>query len=1157
MIEHVLQWSVRHRGAVVLLTLALAVIGLVSMGRVKLDAIPDLSEPQVVVFSEYPGQSPTTVEDQVTFPIVSSLVSAPRVRDVRGFSMFGMSFVYVIFEDDTDLYWARSRVLELLGSIGARLPPGVTPQLGPDATGVGWVYAYALTADPGTASLPELRALQDYTLRYALGSVPGVAEVAGIGGHTRELQVKAHPDKLQSYGLGFADVLSALRGASSEVGGRLLELSGREYYVRGRAYAKSLDDLRALPLRTRPGTRPITIGDVADVEEGPGLRRGALDWNGRGETVGGIVVMRQGENARDVIRGLKDKLAELAPALPPGVHVETAYDRSSLIERAIDTLRHALIEELVVVSLVVMLFLLHVRSALLPIATLPLAVVLAFIPMAAFGIPATIMSLGGIAIAIGATVDAEIVMIEAAHKALERYRKGMDRSALLTQAAREVTPAIFFSLLIIAVSFLPVFALPGQAGRMFKPLAYTKTFVMLASALLSVTFAPAMRDVLVRGKVRREADHPVSRLIRSVYEPFVYVALRRPKSTLLVGLFALISALPLAMELGEEFMPALDEGDLLFMPTTYAGVSLEEARRELTRQDAILRGFPEVESVFGKVGRADSPTDPAPLSMIETTIRLVPRERFRSVHVPRFYEGLTDGPLKRALGFVLPTTRPMRKDELVRELDRALRTPGFTKAWTMPIRTRIDMQSTGIRTPIGIKVFGKTLDDVDAAGSALSRLVGAVPGTRSAFYEQSRGGLYVDIVPDRAKVARAGLALSDVQDTIEGAIGGSVVGTSIEGRSRVAILARLAAAHRERVEDLEHLPIAMPAESGLSRVVELGEVAAITVEEGPPMVRDEDAQLVGYVYVDLDPSRDLGSYVRDAKARVSSAIAAGQLRLPPGTYLKWSGQFELLEETRARLRLVVPVALGLAVLLLYAAFRNVVEVLIVLLSIPFALVGSVWLLWLLDYRLSTAVWVGLIALLGLATQTGVVMVVYIDAAYARRKRAGKIRDLSDIVWAHLEGTVQRVRPKLMTVSTMLAGLVPLLWAEGAGADVMKRIAAPMVGGLLTSAFLTLELIPVVYTYWRYEQLVWERAAGSAQHAVLESSARLFGAALAVASAVPVLGLYVTVPALAARALLFGCALAALASAVVYLRARRELVPKGRASGTSWAREPSS
>jgi Cu(I)/Ag(I) efflux system membrane protein CusA/SilA len=1141
MIDAVLRFSVRHRLTVFAATLALAGLGVFSMNRVKLDAIPDLSEPQVVVFSEYAGQSPSIVEDQVTFPIVSSLVSAPHVTDVRGFSMFGMSFVYVIFEEDTDLYWARSRVLEYMGGIRERLPKGVTPVLGPDATGIGWVYAYVLSAPDGALDLAELRTLQNYTLRYALGSVPGVAEVASVGGYEKELQIKADPDKLRSFGLSFSDLSRALDAVSSEVGGRLLELSGREYYVRGRAYAKSLDDLRALPLRSELGTRPVVLSDVAEVAFGPGLRRGAVDWNGEGDAVAGIVVMRQGENARDVIMRVKDKLAELKPALPAGVHIDVAYDRSSLIDRAIETLRHALLEEMAVVALAVLLFLLHVQSALLPMATLPLAVLLAFIPMAAFGIPATIMSLGGIAIAIGATVDAEIVMIEAAHKALERYRRGMDRSAMLAQATREVAPAIFFSLLIIAVSFLPVFALPGQAGRLFKPLAYTKTFVMLASALLSITFAPAMRDLLVRGRIHSEENHPISKAIRRVYEPFVYVALRRPKSTLLIGFFALISAVPLARELGEEFMPALDEGDLLFMPTTYAGISLEEARQELTRQDRVLKRFPEVESVFGKVGRADTPTDPAPLSMVETTIRLKPKADFRDVQRPRFYSGLTEGGLKSMLRRVFPDTRKLTRDELVAELDAALPTPGFTKAWTMPIRTRIDMQSTGIRTPIGIKIFGKTLEDIDHTGGELEHVMHSVQGTRSAFYERSSGGSYVDIVPDRARVARAGLMLADVQATIEGAVGGQVVGTTVDGRSRFDILLRLDASHRQSVEDLARLPLSLPSmDKGQSRVVALGDVAEIKVSEGPPMIRDEDASLVGYVYVDLDPARDLGGYVDAAKLAVQAARSSGQLTLPEGTYLKWSGQFELMEATRARLKVVVPLALLLATLLLFAAFRNLVEVLIVLLSIPFALVGSVWLLWLLDYRLSTAVWVGIIALLGLATQTGVVMVVYIDAAYERRKRAGKIRGLSDIVWAHMEGTVLRVRPKLMTVSTMFAGLLPLLWADGAGADVMKRIAAPMVGGLFTSAFLTLELIPVVYTYWRYEQLVWERAKAEMPALLLrlEAAARLLGTALFVLVALPVLGLYLALPRDAALGLAALATAVALAASGIYLQLRR-------------------
>jgi Cu(I)/Ag(I) efflux system membrane protein CusA/SilA len=1140
-IGKILDFSAQQRGLVIGAVAALFAASLWAIGRVELDAIPDLSEPQVIVFSEWTGRSPTLVEDQVTYPLVSSLLSAPHVTDVRGYSMFGMSFVYVIFEEGTDVYWARSRVLEYLSASQDRLPEGVSPRLGPDASGVGWVYQYVLEDERGEKSLDELRTLQDFTLRYALESVEGVAEVASIGGYAREYQLQLEPQKLLAYGLSFADVAEAVRGGSSDVGGRMLELGGREYYVRGRAYVKSTADLEQIAVRSEPGEPPVLVRDVARVTLGPGLRRGVLDWNGEGEAVGGIVVMRYGENAHQLIARVKKKLAELAPSLPEGVRIVPAYDRASLIDRAIATLRTTLLEEMLVVAAVVTLFLLHLRSALLPIVSLPVAVALAFLPMLLFDVPATIMSLGGIAIAIGATVDAEIVMIEAAHKALENPPPGVNRRELLARAAKEVTPAIFFSLLIIAVSFLPVFALNGQAGRLFRPLAYTKTFVMLSSALLSITFAPALRDLLIRGKIRKESEHPVSRAIRRVYEPFVYVALRNPRSTLLVGVFALISAIPLYQRLGSEFMPTLNEGDLLYMPTTYPGIAIEQIKAELTRQDRLLKSFPEVKTVFGKAGRAESPTDPAPLSMVETTVQLKPREAWRKVRVERFYAGWPDW-LKSPLRKLWPDERPISFEELTGELNAALQRPGFTNAWTMPIKTRIDMQSTGIRTPIGIKVFGNELADIEQTGSALEALVRTLPGTRGVFYERNSGGMYVDIVPDREKLARAGLSLSSVADAVEASIGGTPLGSTLDGRGRFAITGRVSQDARGDVDALARLPLALPGvdAKGTRGFVPLGEVATVKVNEGPPMLRDEDGMLVGYVYVDVDPEHDVGRYVSEARAQVDAAIAAGRLPLAEGTLLKWSGQYELMQETNARLALVVPLALAIVVLLLYLAFRNFVEVLIVLLSIPFALIGSVWLLYLLDYRLSTAVWVGIVALVGLATQTGVVMIVYIDHAYEKRKRAGKIRTHADVVWAHMEGTVQRVRPKLMTVGTMLLGLVPLLWADGSGADVMKRVAAPMVGGLFTSTFLTLELIPVIYTYWRSEQLRWDelRAQEPRRFAWLEASAQLWWTGAGIALGSWLLSLYVQVPALWQAALIGAALVAAAAGLVAYALLRR-------------------
>jgi copper/silver efflux system protein len=1161
MVEKIIEFCARNR-FLVLLAVAVATAGSgYAIRHVKLDAIPDLSDPQVIVFSEWMGRSPTLVEDQVTYPIVSALVSAPHVADVRGYSMFGMSFVYVIFEEGTDIYWARSRVLEYLSTLQARLPPGVAPALGPDATGIGWVFQYTLVDKSGQRGLDDLRTFQDFTLRYALGSVPGVAEVASVGGYQKQYQVTVDPNKLRAYGVTLDEVAARIRASNADVGGRVVEMAGREYYVRGRGYVQALGDIERVAVKTTgPNGVPVLVRDVGQVRFGPDIRRGLLEWNGEGEAVGGIVVMRYGENALDVIDRVKQKLEELKPGLPEGVTVELAYDRSALIHRSIRTLQGALLEEAIVVALVIILFLLHLRSALLPILSLPVAVAVSFIPMWLLDIPATIMSLGGIAIAIGATVDAEIVMIEASHKKLEHAPPGADRHKLLAEAAREVTPAIFFSLLIIAVAFLPVFTLTGQAGRLFTPLAWTKTFVMLSAAVLSITFAPALRDLLIRGEIRPESRHPVSRAIIRVYKPFVFVALRRPKSTMLIGLLALLSAIPLAMKLGSEFMPPLNEGDLLYMPTTFPGISIEEAKRQLQLQDRVLRSVPEVETVFGKVGRAETATDPAPLTMVETTVRLRPKEQWRlNVH-ERWWSSWAPGVLAPAFRVLWPDQKRMTWEQLVAELNAKMQFPGWTNAYTMPIKGRVDMLSTGVRTPVGVKVMGTSLDEIEKIGVALEGLLRPLRGTRSAFYERNTGGLYLDIIPDRDAIARYGLTVGDLNRVIEAAIGGTPISVTVDGRNRFTVNVRYPQDLRSDLDRLRRVlvpvgrgaggggggmgtsgslaPGRLPelrlaqmgmggstggggqdargragsplggfgatatdapslgwyesagtspqgaslsgsgspeAGAGGGSFVPLGQLAEIRIAGGPPMIRDDGGLLVGYVYVDIDSgTRDVGGYVDEAKALVKAALADGRLDLPTGYLLKWTGQYELMEKMAERLRLVIPLTLLLIMLLLWLHFRNFTEVLIVLLSIPFALVGSIWLLWALDYHLSTAVWVGIIALTGLAAQTGIVMIVYIDNAYERRRAAGKIRDLSDIIWAHMEGTVMRVRPKLMTVATMLAGLIPLLWATGSGADVMKRIAAPMVGGLITSAFLTLEIIPVIYTYWRQEQVLWER-----------------------------------------------------------------------------------
>ena len=1263
MVEKIIEFCARNR-LVVLLGVGFALLGsFAAIKRTRLDAIPDLSDPQVIVFTEWMGRSPTLVEDQVTYPIVSKLIGTPHVTDVRGFSMFGMSFVYAIFEEGTDIYWARSRVLEYMNGLRGALPEGATPTLGPDATGIGWVFQYTLTDKTGKHGLDDLRTFQDFTLRYALGSVPGVAEVASVGGYQKQYQVTVDPNRLRAYGVTLSEVIDAIRQSNNDVGGRILEFSGREYYVRGRGYIKDLASIEKIAVRANGSNgTPLLVKDLATVRFGPDIRRGLLEWNGEGEAVGGIVVMRYGENALDVIERVKKKFTELTPSFPAGVEMTIAYDRSSLIERSIATLKHALLEEAIVVALVIILFLLHLRSSVLPILTLPISVSLSFIPMYLLDIPSTIMSLGGIAIAIGATVDAEIVMIEASHKKLEHAGPGADRHKLLAEAAREVTPAIFFSLLIIAVAFLPVFSLTGQAGRLFKPLAYTKTFVMLISAVLSITFAPALRDVLIRGKIRSEKKHPLSRLIKAIYEPFVYVALRRPKSTIALGLFALASAVPIGLRLGSEFMPPLNEGDLLYMPITFPNISIEEGKRQLQYQDRMLRSFPEVKTVFGKIGRADSATDPAPITMVETTVQLRPANEWRKKHHDRWYSGWSPGWLKPVFRPIWPEDQPMSWEELTTEMNGKMQFPGWTNAWTMPIKTRVDMLTTGVRTPIGIKVFGTDLNEVERIGVSLEHLLAPIKGTRSVLYERNLGGLYLDIIPKPDELARYGLRVADVERVIESAIGGTPIGTTIEGRNRFSINVRYPQDLRSDMESLRNVlipigggggggggsmgggsaapmgtqgaleapkrssafafagavgspdpiflaqnmdgmgsgrssgggagiarprlpsrvspmsdapsmapmvpmagsgsmppapggdmfaprPGASPTTGGPGRqsFVPLGQVADIKVAGGPPMVRDEAGLLVGYVYVDIDQAqRDIGGYVNEAKEVVAKAMASGDLKLPGGYYLKWTGQYEQLAEMLARMKIVVPVTVLIIVLLLFLQFRNFIEVLIILLSIPFALIGSVWLLWLLDYRLSTAVWVGIIALVGLAAQTGIVMIVYINQAFKRRKAAGQMNDLDDIIAAHMEGTVQRVRPKLMTVSTMLIGLIPLLWATSSGADVMKRIAAPMVGGLLTSAFLTLEIIPVVVTYWRLEQLLWERLASSGPELLrrlkLDALVVALGAGAAAALGVASLYLAFPGPSLLLGELVAGLLfLAGIASYVLHRPAARQLV----------------
>ncbi|HTE49224.1 MAG TPA: efflux RND transporter permease subunit [Kofleriaceae bacterium] len=1120
MIGAILDWSARHRGVVLFATALAALAAALSVDRLAIDATPDHADRQVIVVAEWPGRSANLIEARVTSVLGAGLVGLPSVAAVRGTSMAGMSFIHIVLEEGAEVGETRARVAEQLAALRARLPDDATPTLGPDASAVGWVYQYTLVDRAGR--LDQLRAFQDLTLRPALGSLPGVAEVAAVGGHVRELQVTVDPQRLAPLGIRLSEVIDALRAANMEAGGQSLELDGREVVVRGRGAVTRLADLETAVVRGGPPT--ILIRDLATVGLGPAPRRGAADWNGEGEAVGGIVVMRQGENALRVIEAVEARLDALRPAFPAGVELHVAYDRSGLIHRALATLRAALIEEGLAVSLCIFLLLLHLRSALLPALSLPLVVLLGVLPMVLFGVPATIMSLGGIAIALGATIDAEIVMIEACHRRLESATSAADRRPLLAAAARQVTPAIFFSLLVVAVAFLPAFALTGQAARLFRPLAFTKTAVMVLSAILSITFAPAMRDFLLRGPIRAETSHPLWRLCRRVYQPFVLAALRNPRSTLLIGVLAIASAVPVAMRLGHEFMPPLDEGDLLYMPTTATSISLEEAKRQLQRQDAVLRSFPEVASVSGKVGRASSATDPAPITMIETTVRLRPRDEWRPELESR--------------------------DDLVRALDARMQFPGWSNAWTMPIQARVDMLSSGVRTPVGLKIFGPDRAAIDRAGLALERVLASVPGTRHAFFERGAGGLYADITPDREALARAGVRVSDLLDLVEGATGGRQVGHAIEGRARLPIRVRFPPDTVGDLDSLRALPVpvatadapapqparaaaaasgdtemgmggarravaALPSSTaGAHRLaqVPLSRLARVELVEDAAMIRSEGGLPVGYLHVDLDRAgQDLAGYLAGARAAVDRARATGEVVLGAGVHLAWTGQYEQMLETEARLKVIIPLTLLAIFLLLYLHFRSAAETAMVLLSVPFALVGSFWLLDLLGYHLSTAVWIGLIAVVGLAAQTGVVMVVYIDEAYLRRKRAGLIRSLDDIVAAHLEGTVQRLRPKLMTVSAMLAGLLPLLWATSSGADVMKRIAAPMVGGLISSTFLTLEIIPVVYTYWRAEQLLWERAAGGPSFVPLSRTARRTGWAALATLVIAVLPVYLSIP----------------------------------------------
>ena len=1050
MIAAIIRWSARNVFLVGLAAIFLTFVGIYAVTRVPLDAIPDLSDVQVIVYTEYPGQAPQVVEDQVTYPLSTAMLTVPKSRVVRGFSFFGVSFVYVLFEDGTDIYWARSRVLENLSAAAPRLPAAVTPSLGPDATGVGWVYQYVVRG--AQKSLAELRTIQDWYVRFGLAKAQGVSEIASVGGFVKQYSVVIDPRRLQALGIPLSRIRDVIRESNMDVGGRTVEVTETEFAVRGRGYIKSLADLEQIVVKNEGGV-PVLLKDVARVEFTPDERRGITEVNGEGEAVSGIALQRFGENALSVIQNVKDRLAELAPSLPAGVTIETVYDRSNLIYRAIDTLKRTLIEESLIVALVCVIFLMHARSAFVAIITLPLGVLIAYICMWLLGLSSNIMSLGGIAIAIGAMVDAAIVMIENAHKRLERAPPGKSRAEVVIEAAVEVGPALFFSLLIITVSFLPIFALEAQEGRLFKPLAFTKTFAMAAAALLSVLLVPALMTIFVRGRIMPERKNPVNRFLIWIYRPAIQGVLQHKGATILAALAALVVSLWPASRIGSEFMPNLNEGTLFYMPVTLPGISVTKAAELLQTQNKIIKSFPEVESVWGKAGRASTATDPAPTEMIETVINLKPENEWRP--------GMT-------------------VDKLIAEMDRSLQFPGVSNAWTMPIKARIDMLSTGIRTPVGVKVYGKDLGEMETLARKIEAAIRKVPGTASAYAERAISGYYLNVDPDRAQLARYGLMVGDVQDVIAMALGAEPVTTTVEGRERYAVSIRYPRDYRSSPEDIAS-QVLIPLPNG--GTVPLGEVAKVELAQGPSSIRTENAQLALYIFVDLR-DRDLGSYVADAKQAVASEI-----EFPPGYYVTWSGQFEYFERAKTRLQVVVPLTILIVFLLLYLNFRRITETLIVMLSVPFALVGGFWMMWWLDFNFSVAAAVGFIALAGVAAETGVVMLIYLDQALkelkARREREGRVFTREDLHAAVMSGAVERVRPKMMTVAAITAGLLPIMWSHGTGAEVMQRIAVPMIGGMISSTLLTLAVIPAIYAAVKGWKL-YERSAESPMVAPADS-----------------------------------------------------------------------
>ena len=1027
MLRRIIAGSARNPLLVGLGTAALILWGGYALYNMPMDAIPDLSDVQVIVFTEYPGQAPQVVEDQVTYPLTTALLAVPYAKTVRGYSFFGYSFVYVIFADGTDLYWARSRVLERLNYVSRRLPAGVTPSLGPDATGVGWVYEYALVDRSGKRDLAELRSIQDWYLRYELQAVPGVAEVASVGGFVRQYQVEVDPNALAAYGISLSEVRHAIQRSNNDVGGRLIEMAETEFMVRGRGYIESIEDLEQVAVGTDGRGTPVLLRDLANIHAGPELRRGVTDLNGEGEVAAGVVVMRYGENALEVIRNVEARLKELQAGLPPGVELVEVYDRSGLIERAVETLLEKLLEEIAIVALVCLLFLLHVRSALVAVLTLPLGILVSFIVMYHQGLNANIMSLGGIAIAVGAMVDAAVVMVENAHKHLERHAGQKPRTELMIDAAVEVGPSLFFSLLIITVSFLPVFSLEAQEGRLFSPLAFTKTYAMAGAALLAITVIPLFMVWFIRGRLVAERRNPLNRVLLWAYAPVIGFALRHKAMVTLAAVAVLAATVVPLRQLGSEFMPPLNEGDLLYMPTTLPGISITKAHELLQQTDRMIRQVPEVENVFGKVGRAETATDPAPLSMIETTITLKPVAQWRP--------GMT-------------------VEKLIDELDQRVRLPGLTNAWTMPIKTRIDMLSTGIKTPVGIKVAGPDLATLQRIGEQIESLLRDEPGTLSVLAERVVGGNYLDFEIDRREIARYGLTVGDVQDVIQSAIGGRNVTFTVEGLERYPVNLRYSRELRDNLTMLRR--VLVPTPTGAQ--IPLSQLADLRIKKGPPSIKSENARPNAWIYVDLD-GVDVGTWVGRAKETL-----ARELRLPAGYSLTWSGQYEYMERAAERLLVVAPITLGIIFLLLYLNSRRVADALIVMLTLPFSLVGGVWLLWWLDYHLSVAVGVGFIALAGVAAELGALLLFFLNEAVARFQREGRLRTREDLYAAVREGAGQRVRPIMMTVAATIAGLLPIMWGSGTGAETMQRIAAPMVGGLISATVLALVVVPVLFAW---------------------------------------------------------------------------------------------